>query len=178
MGIWFTLAPLAFAVKHERGLASLWQSKALAQGRWWEVFGRIFVYIILLILVMIAASILVSLLTLDFRSSITNVIAMLSVPFTISFLSALYDAVAAKGPVIKTVNRRPVYVMAVLGLIMWILAGYGAVQAAGSFMNALNGVDLKSLIESGLNKEGFDFNNDDWPAEWLPETGENDVPLP
>ena len=49
--IWFSLSLYAFVFEKKRGMGALYHSKELVKGYWWPVFGRVFLFGIISVLV-------------------------------------------------------------------------------------------------------------------------------
>ncbi len=88
-GIYYTLATWVFFKEGKRGMAAIKRSKELIKDYWWAVFGRL---ILVVILLLVATSIIQSVLPANSAQFAGNIIGWLFGPFMIAYQYHMYKS--------------------------------------------------------------------------------------
>ncbi len=129
--IWFIFSGYIYLTQNKKGMAALWAGKAMVQGRWWEVFGRLLIgTLIIVIPIIIIQSLLLGIFGQNnvLSSGLTTLIQILSFPLIMAFINELFEAAKPGAITIAKAQKKTIIWLAVVGFILWLAGGFAIWQ--------------------------------------------------
>ncbi len=122
--IWFSFAPCVLVTENIKGMDSLMKSKEYVRGKWWGVFGRVFVLLIPVLIFIVTVGVMLS--SMGFKQDSTvydlvmQVINLFIWPFVIAYSFSLYRSLKeARGSfVFKSEGKGKFIAVGILGFFI------------------------------------------------------------